>query len=78
MRRLPAELFARLARVAQEEVNFRGPEVAAVYLDWVKQGHRVYALSEILIFLLILFVGLVYVWVKHDLEWVKKVPKMGD
>ena len=37
-------------------------------------GPRLYALSEILIFLLILFVGLVYVWVKHDLEWIKKVP----
>jgi NADH:ubiquinone oxidoreductase subunit 3 (subunit A) len=40
----------------------------------VRSGRRLYALSEILIFLLILFVGLAYVWVKHDLEWVKKVP----
>src|ERR1019366_3074850 len=48
--------------------------IAAVYLDWVRSGRRLYALSEILIFLLILFVGLIYVWVKHDLEWIKKVP----
>jgi NADH:ubiquinone oxidoreductase subunit 3 (subunit A) len=40
----------------------------------VRSGRRLYALSEILVFLLILFVGLVYVWVKHDLEWIKKVP----
>jgi len=70
-------LIALIFVVFEVEVAFVYP-VAAVYLDWVKQGHRVYALSEILIFLLILFVGLVYVWVKHDLEWVKKVPKMGD
>ena len=70
-------LIALIFVVFEVEVAFVYP-VAAVYLDWVKQGHRVYALSEILIFLVILFVGLVYVWVKHDLEWVKKVPKMGD
>ena len=32
------------------------------------------ALAEILTFVGILFVGLVYVWVKRDLEWLKKVP----
>ena len=31
--------------------------------------------GEVLIFLSILFVGLIYVWVKHDLEWVKNVPE---
>jgi len=41
----------------------------------VRRGQRLYALSEILIFLLILFVGLIYVWVKRDLEWMKKVPE---
>jgi hypothetical protein len=48
---------------------------SVVYLDWVRHGQRLYALSEILIFLLILFVGLIYVWVKRDLEWLKKVPE---
>jgi NADH-quinone oxidoreductase subunit A len=43
-------------------------------LDWIKHGQRWFALSEMLIFLLILFVGLVYVWVKRDLEWIKNVP----
>lgn len=46
--------------------------VATVYLDWVRRGQRGYALSVILIFLLFLFVGLLYVWVKRDLEWLKK------
>jgi NADH-quinone oxidoreductase subunit A len=40
----------------------------------VARGQGLFALAEILIFLSILFVGLVYVWVKRDLEWLKKVP----
>jgi NADH-quinone oxidoreductase subunit A len=60
--------------VFEVEVAFVYP-VAAVYLDWIKHGQALYAIAEMLIFLLILFVGLVYVWVKKDLEWVKKVPE---
>jgi len=66
-------VIALIFVVFEVEVAFVYP-IAAVFLDWVKQGHRLYALSEILIFLLILFVGLIYVWAKHDLEWIKKVP----
>ncbi len=66
-------LIALIFVVFEVEVAFVYP-IAAVYLDWVRSGRRLYALSEILVFLLILFVGLVYVWVKHDLEWIKKVP----
>ncbi len=68
-------LIALIFVVFEVEVAFVYP-IAAVYLDWVRSGRRLYALSEILVFLLILFVGLVYVWVKHDLEWVKKVPEV--
>ena len=67
-------VIALIFVVFEVEVAFVYP-IAAVFLDWVKHGQRVYALSEILIFLLILFVGLIYVWVKHDLEWIKKVPE---
>jgi NADH-quinone oxidoreductase subunit A len=66
-------LIALIVVVFEVEIAFVYP-IAAVYLDWVRSGRRLYALSEILIFLLILFVGLIYVWVKHDLEWIKKVP----
>jgi len=66
-------LIALIFVVFEVEIAFVYP-IAAVYLDWVRSGRRLYALSEILIFLLILFVGLVYVWVKNDLEWIKKVP----
>src|ERR1700675_1984666 len=66
-------LIALVFVIFEVEVAFVYP-IAAVYLDWVRSGRRLYALSEILIFLLILFVGLIYVWAKRDLEWVKKVP----
>src|SRR6202163_1369953 len=66
-------IIALIFVVFEVEVAFVYP-IAAVYLNWVRSGRTLYALSEILIFLLILFVGLAYVWVKHDLEWVKKVP----
>ena len=66
-------LIALIFVVFEVEVAFLYP-VAAVYMDWIRRGQRLYVLSEILIFLGILLVGLIYVWVKHDLEWLKKVP----
>src|SRR5208337_3132606 len=50
-------LIALIFVVFEVEVAFIYP-VATVYLDWVKRGQRLYALSEMLVFLLILFVGL--------------------
>jgi NADH-quinone oxidoreductase subunit A len=67
-------IIALIFVVFEVEVAFVYP-VATVFVQWVKSGNRLYALSEILIFLLILFIGLIYVWVKHDLEWIKKVPE---
>jgi NADH-quinone oxidoreductase subunit A len=67
-------LIALVFVIFEVEVAFIYP-VATVYLDWVRRGQRMYALSEVLIFLLILFIGLIYVWVKRDLEWIKKVPE---
>ncbi|HTY55339.1 MAG TPA: NADH-quinone oxidoreductase subunit A [Candidatus Binataceae bacterium] len=66
-------LIALIFVIFEVEVAFVYP-VATVYIDWVKRGRALYVLSEILLFLGILFVGLIYVWVKHDLEWSKKVP----
>src|SRR6266481_7993717 len=63
-------LVALVFVIFEVEVAFVYP-ISVVYLDWVRHGQRLYALSEILIFLLILFVGLIYVWVKRDLEWIK-------
>ncbi len=55
------------------EIAFIYP-VTAVFRDWVLRGQGLFAFAEILVFLGILFVGLVYVWVKGDLEWLKRVP----
>ena len=66
-------LIALVFVIFEVEVAFIYP-VATVYLDWIKRGQRLYVMGEILIFLGILMVGLIYVWVKHDLEWLKKVP----
>ena len=67
-------LIALIFVIFEVEVAFVYP-VAAVYLDWVRHGRRLYALTEVVLFLAILFVGLAYVWAKKDLEWIKKVPE---
>ena len=46
--------------------------VAAVFKKWNLSGMGIIALVEVLLFVLILVVGLIYVWAKRDLEWVKK------
>ena len=66
-------LVALIFVIFDVEIAFIYP-VTVVFRDWVFKGHGLFALAEILIFLGILFVGLVYVWVKGDLEWLKRVP----
>ena len=65
-------LVALIFVIFDVEVAFLYP-VTVVFRDWVARGQGLFALTEIFIFLGILFVGLVYVWVKRDLEWLKKV-----
>ena len=48
--------------------------VVTVFRDWIARGQGGFALAEIAVFVGILAVGLVYVWVKGDLEWLKRVP----
>ncbi len=66
-------LVALVFVIFDVEIAFIYP-VAAVFREWVLKGHGLFALAEIFVFLAILFVGLVYVWVKGDLEWLKRVP----
>jgi NADH-quinone oxidoreductase subunit A len=58
------------------EIAFIYP-VAAVFKQWVNNGRGIFALAEISLFLAILFVGVAYVWVKGDLEWLKRVRVSG-
>jgi NADH-quinone oxidoreductase subunit A len=48
--------------------------VVAVFRDWLQSGRGLYALTEMLLFIGVLAIGLVYVWVKRDIEWVKQLP----
>lgn len=67
-------LIALVFVIFEVEIAFIYP-VTVVFRDWVLKGQGVFALTEILLFLGILAVGLVYVWVKRDLEWVKRPPQ---
>ena len=66
-------IIALIYIVFDVEIAFIYP-VAVVFRDWVLKGQGLFAFLEIFVFLAILFVGLVYVWVKGDLEWLKRVP----
>ncbi len=70
-------LVALVFVIFDVEVAFIAP-VTVVFKDWVLRGVGLYAYAEIALFLVILFVGLVYVWAKGDLEWVKRVPGADD
>ncbi|MBI1813906.1 MAG: NADH-quinone oxidoreductase subunit A [Deltaproteobacteria bacterium] len=70
-------LVALIFVIFDVEIAFIYP-VTVVYRDWVLKGNGLFALAEILVFLGILFVGLVYVWVKGDLEWIKRIPAQAE
>jgi len=47
--------------------------VALVFRKWVYDGLGMVAFGEILAFVAILFTGLLWIWVRRDLEWVKRL-----
>ena len=65
-------LVALIFVIFEVEVAFIFP-VAVAFRSWLLNGQGLFALTEIFIFLGILIVGLVYVWVKRDLEWIKRL-----
>jgi len=66
-------LIALVFVIFDVELAFIYP-VAAVFREWVARGQGAFALMEIVVFIGILAIGLVYVWVKGDLEWLKRLP----
>ena len=52
------------------EIAFMFP-VGMVMRSFVESGQGWFVLAEVLLFILILFLGLVYLWRKGDLDWVK-------
>jgi NADH-quinone oxidoreductase subunit A len=67
-------LIALVFVIFDVELAFVYP-VVAVFRNWVTHGRGAFALAEIATFVGILAVGLVYVWVKGDLEWLKRIPR---
>ena len=68
-------IIALIYIVFDVEIAFIYP-VAAVFRRWVDQGNGVFALLEVCSSSAILMLGLVYVWVKGDLEWIRSIK--GD
>ena len=65
-------IIALIFIIFEVEIAFVFP-VAAVFRRWIESGQGLFAFVEILLFIAILFLGLVYAWAKGDLEWVKNV-----
>ena len=66
-------LIALVFVIFDVELAFIYP-VVTVFRDWIARGQGVLALAEITTFVGILAVGLVYIWAKGDLEWLKRLP----
>ncbi len=54
--------------------------VVAVYKRWIAMSPTMglVALAELLVFIFILALGLVWIWIHGDLEWVKKLARVDD
>ena len=65
-------LIALVFVIFEVEIAFMFP-VALVYKRWVLAGNGGVAFAEILVFSVILMVGLAYVWIMGDLDWIKSL-----
>src|SRR4029453_17309121 len=59
-------LVALIFIIFEVEIAFIFP-VAAVFRRWIENGQGLFAFVEILVFVGILFLGLIYAWAKGDL-----------
>lgn len=67
-------LIALVFVIFDVELAFIYP-VMAVYREWVTRGVGAAALLEIVTFVGILAVGLIYVWAKGDLAWLRRLSQ---
>jgi NADH-quinone oxidoreductase subunit A len=63
-------LVALIFLIFDVEIAFVFP-IATVYQRFIDEGKGGLAFIELTIFMLLLLVGLAYVWLKGDLKWVK-------
>ena len=68
-------IIALIYIVFDVEIAFVYP-VATVFRRWIDQGSGLFAFVEIFLFVAILMIGLLYVWLKGDLEWIRAIK--GD
>ena len=66
-------VVALIFLIFDAEIAFMYP-CATLYRHWVQRGLGKVAFLEIGTFVGILIAGLVYVWKKGDLEWIRQVP----
>ena len=45
-----------------------------IFKKWLKGGVGFLALIEVVVFVFVLFLGLIYMWSRGDLKWTKEVP----
>ena len=67
-------ILALVYIVFDVEIAFIYP-IAGIFKRWVDQGRGVFALLELLVFVVILLFGLAYVWAKGDLDWIRTMRK---
>ena len=65
-------IVALIFLIFDVEVVFVFP-VATIYKQAVADGRGVLAFLELGLFMVLLLIGLAYVWKKQDLEWLKRV-----
>lgn len=65
-------IIALIYLIFDVEIAFIYP-ITTVFKRWIAQGWGWVALLEVVIFIAILLLGLVYVWAKGDLEWIRSV-----
>lgn len=67
-------IIALIFLIFDVEVAFTYP-VAVVFRRWVEQGNGATAFVELALFICILLVGLAYIWIKGDLEWIRRLRR---
>ena len=70
-------LIALIFLIFDVEIAFIFP-VATVFRQFLETGQGLLVLGEILVFVLILFAGLIFVWGRGDLEWLKAIAREDD
>ncbi|HSB18846.1 MAG TPA: NADH-quinone oxidoreductase subunit A [Anaeromyxobacteraceae bacterium] len=72
-------LIALVFVIFEVEIALTFP-VVAVYREWIGRSLTLglVALGELLLFTAILVLGLAWVWIHGDLEWVKKLARLDE